>query len=133
MKEKIAYFIKQVRAKDGEHEQAVLRVFFAGLIFIFLSVDFILLRSDHVQRAVFVFSALWFACAIVVFLAILIGRVSSRKRQWLTMFADISAVTYGMLITGETGVLFYPIYLWVIVGNGLRYGTRPLIGAYAFR
>ncbi len=132
MNERIAYFIAQVKAKDGEHEQAVLRVFFAGLIFIYLFVDFFIFSSDHVQRAVFVFSALWFACAIAILLTILVGRVSSRKRQWLTMFADIGAVTYGMLITGETGVLFYPIYLWVIVGNGLRYGTRPLVGAYAF-
>ncbi len=132
MKDKIAYFLQQLREREGEHEQAVLRVFFASLIFIFLFVEHVELASEHVQRAVFIFSALWFACAIVILLAIVVGGESSRRRQWLTMFADIGAVTYGMMITNETGALFYPVYLWVIVGNGLRYGTRALVGAYAF-
>lgn len=131
MKEKIAYFMQQVRAKDGEHEQAVLRVFFTGLFFIFLCFDFVIFKSGHVQRPVFIFSVICFTCAIALLVMILIGRVSSRKRQSLTMFADIGAVTYGMMITGETGVLFFVIYLWVIVGNGLRYGTRPLVSSYA--
>ena len=131
MKERIAYFIKQLKAKDGEHEQAVFRVFFTGLFFIFLCFDFVIFDSGHVERPLFIFSVICFTCAIALLTMILIGRVSSRKRQLLTMFVDIGAVTYGMLITGETGVLFYPIYLWVIVGNGLRYGTWSLITSYA--
>lgn len=132
MNEKIQYFLQQVREKDGEHEQAVLRGFFAFLIFIFLFIEVVFFQSVHVQKEVLVFSGLWLACAVLIVSLILIGRVSSRKRQWLTMFADISAVTYGMLITHETGILFYGIYLWVIVGNGLRYGSRALITSYFY-
>jgi len=43
------------------------------------------------------------------------------------MIADLGAVTFGMLFTKETGTLFYGIYLWVIVGNGIRYGTQSLV------
>lgn len=43
------------------------------------------------------------------------------------MIADLGAVTFGMLFTREIGTLFYGIYLWVILGNGIRYGTRSLI------
>jgi two-component system sensor histidine kinase RpfC len=35
-----------------------------------------------------------------------------------------------MLMTGETGALFYGIYIWVVVGNGIRYGTRALIRSH---
>ena len=132
MKEQLRFFMQQVRARDGEHEQALIRVFLAFLIFGFLFIEYELLKSSYVTKALFVFSGVWFVCAVLLVLVILVGRVSSRKRQWLMMFADISAVTYGMLITQETGTLYWGIYLWVIVGNGLRYGTKPLIIAYAY-
>ena len=79
---------------------------------------------------VFVFSAVWFACAILLVFYILNKRNTSRKRQWLAMYADITAVSLGMLMTDEAGVLFYGIYLWVITGNGIRYGRESLISAY---
>ncbi|HEY7985554.1 MAG TPA: ATP-binding protein [Methylophilaceae bacterium] len=132
MKEQLRFFMQQVRARDGEHEQSLIRVFLAFLIFGFLFIEYELVKSTYVTKALFVFSGVWFACAVLLILVILVGRVSSRKRQWLMMFADISAVTYGMLITQETGTLYWGIYLWVIVGNGLRYGTKPLIIAYVY-
>ena len=30
----------------------------------------------------------------------------------------------------EAGVLFYGIYLWVITGNGVRYGKESLVSSY---
>ena len=40
MKEKLAYFIQQVRQREGEHEQSLLRVFFTLPIFIYLFIEF---------------------------------------------------------------------------------------------
>ncbi len=132
MKEQIRYFLQKVRERDGEHEQALIRVFLAFLIFAYLSIEYVILNSVHVQKALLVFSGIWFACAVLLVLILLVGQVSSRKRQWLMMFADIGATTYGLLITQETGILFWGIYLWVTVGNGLRYGTPALITSYVF-
>jgi two-component system sensor histidine kinase RpfC len=36
-----------------------------------------------------------------------------------------------MYMSGEVGSLFFGIYLWVTVGNGLRYGARSLLMAQA--
>lgn len=47
------------------------------------------------------------------------------------MLADIGAVSFEMLTTQEVGALFWGVYLWVIVGNGIRYGRNLLIGSYA--
>lgn len=130
MKEKIAYFIEQVRLREGEHEQSLLRVFFAFPIFIYLFIEFCLVKPPAVGLPVFIFSAVWFTLAVLLVFYILNQRNSSRKRQWLAMFADIGAVTFGMLETNEAGVLFYGIYLWVITGNGIRYGKESLVTAY---
>ena len=43
------------------------------------------------------------------------------------MTADLGAVTFVMLMTKEVGALFFGIYLWIIVGNGLRYGPKSLV------
>jgi two-component system sensor histidine kinase RpfC len=130
MNDKLAYFIQQVRQHEGEHEQSLLRIFFAFPIFIYLFIEFYFVRPTSIGIPVFVFSAVWFSCSILLVLYILYRRDTSRRRQWLAMFADIGAVSFGMLLTHEAGVLFYGIYLWVITGNGIRYGKDSLISAY---
>jgi two-component system sensor histidine kinase RpfC len=130
MNEKLAYFIQQVRQREGEHEQALLRVFFAFPIFVYLFFEFYFVRPTSVGVPVFIFSAVWFSCSVLLVLYILHRRDTSRRRQWLAMFADIGAVSFGMLMTHEAGVLFYGIYLWVITGNGIRYGKESLVSAY---
>lgn len=118
----------QLRRKNGEHEQALLRLFFASLIFFYLLAEYLSGGTDH--RDVFIFSAQWLAAGVAVLLAILINGNPSVFRRSLTMIADIGATTYGMLLTQESGALFFGVYLWVIVGNGLRYGIPALIGSY---
>lgn len=132
MKEQIRYFIQQIRARDGEHEQALFRVFFTLLIFAFIFYEYAVVKNEQVPRALLIFTGVLFVVSVLLVLVILVGRVSSRKRQWLMMFADIGAVTYGMLITQETGLVFWGVYLWVIVGNGLRYGATALVTSYAY-
>ncbi|MDO8991313.1 MAG: ATP-binding protein [Sideroxyarcus sp.] len=130
MNDKLDYFIRQVRQREGEHEQSLLRMFFAFPIFLYLFVEFYFVTPTSIGIPVFVFSAVWFACSILLIIYIIYKRNTSRKRQWLAMFADITAVSIGMLMTEEAGVLFYGIYLWVITGNGIRYGRESLISAY---
>lgn len=130
MNDKLSYFIQQVRQREGEHEQSLLRVFFAFPIFIYLFIEFYLVKPTSVGLPVFVFSAVWFTTAVALVLYIMYQRNTSRRRQWFAMFADIGAVSFGMLETHEAGVLFYGIYLWVITGNGIRYGKESLVTAY---
>lgn len=106
----------------------MLRIFFAGLIFFYLLMEYLSGKTDH--RDVLVFSAQWLLAGVLVFVAILLNGKSSAIRRFLTMFADIGATTYGMMLTQESGALFFEIYLWVIVGNGMRYGISALVSAY---
>lgn len=130
IKNKIRYFFEQVRAKDGEHEQALLRIAFTSLIFLYLY-----FWTSQSQDSNFVRYELYFCIAYFVFsvgltLHILFNPQPSKARQWGAMLTDISAVTFEMLIMYDASVVFYGIYLWVIVGNGLRYGPSLLFGSY---
>jgi len=132
MREKIRYFLEQVRAREGEHEQVLLRVTFSLIIFSYLILERFFDQLANIPSNVIQFLEWWIVLSCLLLLVVLYNGLTSRRRQWLAMFLDIGAVTYLMLNLHEAGYLLYGIYLWVIVGNGIRYGILPLIGAYAF-
>ncbi|NDU92092.1 MAG: response regulator [Ferrovum sp.] len=132
MTEKIRYFLEQVRAREGEHEQVLLRVTFSLMVFSYLILEELFDQLHSIPPNVIQFLGWWIALSFLLLLVVLYDGLTSRRRQWLAMFLDISAVTYLMLNLHEAGYLLYGIYLWVIVGNGIRYGILPLIGAYTF-
>lgn len=55
----------------------------------------------------------------------------SHSRRWLGMLADYAAMGGVMWLQGETAAPLYGVYLWVTIGNGLRYGPRYLYFATA--
>jgi two-component system sensor histidine kinase RpfC len=125
MKRLIRHFILLIKQRNGEHEQALLRISFTASILIYL-LFFASAISDVSQ---------WFAYAYLTFsilnlIHLLFRPAPSKIRQTVTMLADIGAVSFEMLTTNEVGALFWGIYLWIIVGNGIRYGKRLLIGSY---
>ena len=121
---------QQVREIDNEYEQALLRVVIALIIFVHLLLISDLDKSSSSQKAVLIFSGIWFVYAVLLERMVSLSQKSSRIRQSFAMVADLGAVTFGMLMTQETGTLFYGIYLWVIIGNGIRYGTKALIKSH---
>ena len=48
-------------------------------------------------------------------------------RRILVIFTDLGINTFFMHILQAKGAFFYPMYLWIIVGNGMRYGPRYLV------
>ncbi|GAB3725810.1 ATP-binding protein [Luteimonas pelagia] len=63
--------------------------------------------------------------------AILANPGVSHVRRWIGMLADYSAIGLVMYLQGETASPLYSVYLWVTIGNGLRYGPRYLYTATA--
>lgn len=51
----------------------------------------------------------------------------SNLRRCLVLIADLVACSYTMYTAGELGAFFYPVYLWIIAGHGIRYGPRFLL------
>lgn len=50
----------------------------------------------------------------------------SHLRRWIGMLADYGAIGAIMCLEGEPVSPLYSVYLWVTVGNGMRYGHRYL-------
>ncbi|MEN8006846.1 MAG: ATP-binding protein [Candidatus Krumholzibacteriota bacterium] len=47
-------------------------------------------------------------------------------RRYVTIFADLGIMTYWLHFGDKHVASYYPIFLWVIIGNGIRFGERHL-------
>ncbi len=65
-----------------------------------------------------------FACAVFAWLR---WRPSHMKATFgCALVADLGMISIGMHLGGASSAALFPIYLWVIQGNGFRLGIKPL-------
>jgi two-component system sensor histidine kinase RpfC len=50
-------------------------------------------------------------------------------RRWLGAIHDSVWVGLALYALGDVGMMFFGMYIWVVIGNGFRYGTRFLYGS----
>ncbi|RKZ35857.1 MAG: hypothetical protein DRQ37_05490 [Gammaproteobacteria bacterium] len=49
-------------------------------------------------------------------------------RRIIIMVVDLGTTSHGLAVLHELAAPWFPIYLWVVIGNGIRYGQRYLLG-----
>jgi len=49
-----------------------------------------------------------------------------QSRRYFTITSDLMLTTLGLHLAGDQAPYFFSVYLWIIVGNGLRFGPRFL-------
>lgn len=77
-------------------------------------------RAMRIAATYWVFSAVWVAW-------LWRSQTPSTLRRCLVLAADLICTSYTMYVADGLGAFFYPVYLWVIAGHGIRYGSRYLI------
>jgi two-component system sensor histidine kinase RpfC len=115
---------------DSEHEQAIVRL---AIVSVFLAYLFGLVSVSG-SHAATVHSALWYVLLDAIvgagILAWLIWKPGiSHPRRVLGMLTDYGAMGVIMTLSGQELAPLYVIFMWVTIGNGLRYGPRYLLGA----
>jgi len=115
--------------QDSEHEQAFLRLVIGSLLtsyalWLGLADDGTLsLTETHAVEVGIVFCG----AALLLIAHIFYRPETHVVRRAIGAVIDTVTVSYGMLILNESGVLFFSVYLWVILGNGFRYGVPYLL------
>ena len=106
---------------DLEHEMGFNRLMFCVLIATYLW----FVPSPDMMRGMQ-------ACAIYVVFALMLvaGLILqpriSHTRRIVAMIGDLTALGSEMHISGSANAGFYPLYLWIIFGNGFRFGLGYL-------
>src|SRR6266536_6087147 len=79
-------------------------------------------RIDATESHVYIATVTYFVLGIVIQARILwAGRVSVIRR-YVGMIVDNAGITYFMAMMGEAGAVMFGLYLFIIFGNGFRYG-----------
>jgi len=115
---------------EPELEQGLLRIIIIAAMVVYLATVSYLNPTE--MHSLALYSAVGFLLSsFVLFAWVVVQPVPSPVRKVVGVLHDIGGPTYGMLLFGTTTVPFYIIYLWVIFGNGFRYGTLYLVLAAA--
>jgi two-component system sensor histidine kinase RpfC len=118
---------------DSEHEQALIRVVIAFIIFTYFSISNsaqVSLDNAGVSPA-FVASGLFLSFSIFLLFAIIFRPQASSIRRVITLFVDLGTTSYVLAIGGEQATPIIAVYLWVTMGHGFRYGVKYMFLATA--
>jgi two-component system sensor histidine kinase RpfC len=113
---------------DSEHEQALIRVVIAFIIFNYFSISNstqVSLDNAGVPTA-FVASGLFLSFSVFLLFAIILRPQASSIRRLVTLFVDLGTTSYVLAVGGEQATPIIAVYLWVTMGHGFRYGVNEM-------
>lgn len=112
---------------DSEHSQAVVRLAIAviGVLYVFFMEAGG--KLTPAQHHIIFFLAFYVVFSIVDLVVVIASKPQAApSRRLLGMVCDLGGTSYFMYVMEANGILFFPVYLWVTIGNGLRYGLPYL-------
>jgi len=121
------------RRPDSEHETAFNRfALCACVILYFIGASLFGNPEAHRTLVAFAFNfAVLILAAVVIFCLILRDKEISHARRFISICIDAGFLSYLIHVGDGATALLYPIYLWIIFGNGFRFGVRYLFIAVA--
>jgi two-component system sensor histidine kinase RpfC len=108
---------------NSEHEQALVRITMASFISVMVLWQTAMARGSDFMLPLIGF----FLClSALILLDIRLRPQPVVVRRVIAILNDAGGITCGMLFAGELGMPIYLFYLWIIFGNGFRFGKPYL-------
>jgi two-component system sensor histidine kinase RpfC len=120
-----ANFLKPQFPMSAEQEQAVVRITIGGMALAYVALLFLRDRYGGNPTA-FLVAAGYLAFAILVYVATRRRSAASVPHRMMGATVDITIFTYLLSATGDRGAVFVGAYLFIIFGNGFRFGRSYL-------
>ncbi len=112
---------------DSEHEQALVRI---ALTFFASSYLYWSMSRDGIlgvqEQYLLLMCSLYLLFSICLFTLITVNPKESTVRRMLGVLGDLGTTSVGIAVAGDAGAPLYVVLLWVIFGNGFRYGRKFL-------
>ena len=126
----VNFVTRRRKVVHAELEQGLLRIGILAAIVVYLAIALVLEPTD-LHRLALGSTVVFLLIAFGLIVWIAAGPTDSPLRKIVGMVCDLGESTYGLFFFGITTSPLYIVYLWVIFGNGFRYGTRYLVLAAA--
>jgi two-component system sensor histidine kinase RpfC len=113
---------------DSEPEQAKLRLAIGVLLVLYFCFPWA--GNETFSESIVTISSLitlaYYTFAFLIFLAIILNPVASPARRVCGATLDMISLSIVMYFSGGDSVALFALYLWVILGNGFRFGVKYL-------
>lgn len=111
------------RSDPPELEQAILRIAF-GLLVLVIFVWHVEKDGpiDQTEAHVLLATIAYFLASLVIISRVIWTGGVSVARRYAGMVIDNAGITYFMAMMGDAGAIMFGLYLFIIFGNGFRYG-----------
>ena len=115
---KVAQHIKQrlSNRSDTEHVQAIIRIILTSIFFV------VYFNEPNILALI----SIYFAVSLSILTWIIFSPKPSPIRKVLGIIGDMSMASFVLYFANEAGILALPVYLWVMIGNGFRFGPTYL-------
>ena len=124
--------IRDLRAfGDSEPQQMILHVFFHGVVFAYIAALAVAGVAPERLVPLFAVSVLGVLCGWLLFVHLLVHAEPSLARRAAACVTDIAFISVYLHIGKELAAPWFPVYVWVIIGFGFRFGVRPLLASAA--
>jgi two-component system sensor histidine kinase RpfC len=111
----------------SEYQQAIIRVVILSAIFgYFVSINSHSGIQFALSQPMVILVGLFFAGSLLNILSFRFIPGKSITRRTITLLVDLSVLSYGLHIGGSSATVCFSVYLWLLVGYGLRYGQTYL-------
>lgn len=122
----LAWLIARIESRpDTEFQQALIRVVIGIALFVYFSSD-LFSHSSQMANATNLIASIFLLASLGILTSTLAHPTTSTPRRISGAILDFSGATTVMLIGNETSAPIIVVYLWVILGNGFRYGVMYL-------
>ena len=113
------------RKHGDEYQQAILRL---SVICTFMSALYF--PNIKINPAIPLVWALYLLFSIALLLHTRTKPAPNQNRKLLSMFMDVLLTSIAVYLTSSIGAIMVGVYIWLIIGYGLRYGRAMLIASY---
>jgi two-component system sensor histidine kinase RpfC len=128
----VQHLLTSLRARlrgrvDSEHEQMLVRLAIAAVILIYLSAWGVVEGFGPTIWIPMLIAIGGTLAAGALFAHIIYRPAPSAPRRLIAMVLDAATLSAFLHLGGAHTAAWYPVYLWVTLGNGFRYGRRSLL------
>jgi len=121
-------FIEYPKSRSsGEFEQAVIRIIILSSITAYFSLHYYLTEQANILDQPVGFLTIYDLIAVVILVSFKIVPKKSHVRRIFTLLADLTFLSFTLHVGGDAATLCFSVYLWLIIGYGMRFGQKYLL------
>ena len=112
---------------NGEFQQAVIRLVILAAITVYFSSHYYMTEQANILDQPIGFLTIYDFTAILILYSFKFIPGVSHTRRSFTLLADLTLLSFTLHIGGDEATLCFSVYLWLIIGYGMRFGQKYLL------